>query len=241
VLVTADGDEASVATPIPLAAGATQTTPIMRIRGRLDVSNQAIFMQQANQLLQSNPYLIISLAEAEFLDSSALGALVALANRARAEGGDVWLVEVPQPIREILTLVNLHHFFEIVATPAAAEDRRLKTGEMSEAQPVAGGWHIIRGPRLFDAGSAATMLDLCLKQLEQHPKLILDMSEVIFLASIGMSMLIKVDRAAREIGGELRITNCSSDVLRTLKLVKLETILNLYPDVATATSAKLSG
>ncbi|MBP1466134.1 WecB/TagA/CpsF family glycosyltransferase [Candidatus Chloroploca sp. M-50] len=239
VLVTADGDEASVTTPALFAAVATQTTPIMRIRGRLDVSNQATFMQQANQLLQSNPHLIISLAEAEFLDSSALGALVALANRARAEKGDVWLVEVPQPIREILTLVNLHHFFEIVATPAAAEDRRLKTGEMSEAQPVAGGWHIIRGPRLFDAASAATMLELCLKQLEQHPKLILDMSEVIFLASIGMSMLIKVDRAARERGGELRITNCSSDVLRTLKLVKLETILNLYPDLATATSAKL--
>jgi len=43
------------------------------LKGRLDRGNQATFIQQAEQALATTPWLVLNLAQTEFLDSSALG------------------------------------------------------------------------------------------------------------------------------------------------------------------------
>jgi N-acetylglucosaminyldiphosphoundecaprenol N-acetyl-beta-D-mannosaminyltransferase len=53
-----------------------------------------------------------------------------------------------------------------------------------------------------------------------------------------MAMMIKLDRLTRDAGGALRIADCSHDVLRTLKLMRLDTILGIYPDVAIAATGE---
>jgi N-acetylglucosaminyldiphosphoundecaprenol N-acetyl-beta-D-mannosaminyltransferase len=63
----------------------------------------------------------------------------------------------------------------------------------------------------------------------------MDFSETAFMSSAGMASLLKLDRAARAKYGALRIAGCSHDVLRTLKLIKLDNILTIVPDVAAAT------
>ena len=88
-------------------------TTIVNVCGRLDTSNQASFMENANNALAENPYLIINLAQAEFLDSSAIGTLVALTKQARDAGGNLWLINVPPLIARVLTLLRLEQFFEI--------------------------------------------------------------------------------------------------------------------------------
>ena len=89
-----------------------QDTAILNVRGRLDASNQVDFAQTATANLNQNPYLIVNLAEAEFLDSSAIGTLVALTNQARDAGGNLWLSSVPAKIERILALLRLEQFFE---------------------------------------------------------------------------------------------------------------------------------
>lgn len=88
-------------------------TVIMNVQGRLDSSNQHAFAQKANQSLSTHPYLIINLADAEFLDSSAIGTLVALTKQARDDGGNLWLANVPSPIVKTLSLLRLEQFFDI--------------------------------------------------------------------------------------------------------------------------------
>ncbi|MCB0112117.1 MAG: STAS domain-containing protein, partial [Caldilineaceae bacterium] len=56
---------------------------------------------------------IVNLQAAEFLDSAAIGTLVALTKQARDAGGNLWLVNVPAPIVQVLRLLRLDQFFEI--------------------------------------------------------------------------------------------------------------------------------
>lgn len=116
---------------------------ILTIQGRLDRGNQAPFAEKASKMLQDQPVLIINLAPAEFLDSSAIGTLVALTKQARDEGGTVWLAAVPPPIRQVLSRLHLDQFFDICQDVESAlqlqrgQRRYTKsryTGERHEAQ-----------------------------------------------------------------------------------------------------------
>jgi N-acetylglucosaminyldiphosphoundecaprenol N-acetyl-beta-D-mannosaminyltransferase len=215
-----------------------QRTPVISIYGRLDIRNQAGFVAAATNQLDADPHLVLSLAQATFLDSSALGALVGLAKRARDAGGELWLSDVPDHLLNLLELVHLDRFFEIVTNPAAAEKHRNAEPIHSQSPAAApGGWTIVKAPRMFDSGTASEFGQRCLQLIEQSARLVIDLNETVFLASAGMAALVKIQRVAGEHNGELRIAGGAPDVLRTLTLVKLDTILRLYPDVAAATEA----
>ncbi len=99
-----------------------EQTVILNIEGRMDLNNCAAFVERAEAAMQSSPNLIVNLSRATFLDSSAMGALVALANRARAAGGSLRLAGVPAEIARTLTLVRLDQFFDIYHDVEAAMD-----------------------------------------------------------------------------------------------------------------------
>lgn len=214
----------------------TPAMPVINLHGRLDVANCEQFVEQARARLEDSGSLVINMAEATFLDSTGLGALVALANQARATSGSLYLVAVPRPVGELLALVKLDRFFEILPDVGAAEQRRVTPETPPEPQPAGGGWAVVKAPRIFDAGAVPAVLERCEQRVAELPRLVIDMSDTIFLASAGMAALIKLDRVSREHGGELRVAGCSPDVLRTLKLVKLDALLKVYSTTAEAMS-----
>lgn len=227
-------------TPPAVTPETATSTPVIYLRGRLDVSNQSGFAAKAGQMINQDPHLIINMAEAQFLDSSALGALVALANQARAAGGDVWLVEVSPQVGTLLSLVHLDRFFEIHTSAAVVDARRNATEEPVNPPLSSNGWAIVKMPRLVDADTMPAVLHRCDQLLAETPRLVLDFSETVFLASAGMAAMIRLDRTTRSQGGALHIAGCSHDVLRSLKLVKLDNILAIYPDLAAATAESSS-
>lgn len=97
-----------------------EQTVILNIEGRMDLNNCAAFVERAEAAMQSSPNLIVNLSRATFLDSSAMGALVALANRARGAGGSLRLAAAPAEIARTLTLVRLDQFFDIYHDVEAA-------------------------------------------------------------------------------------------------------------------------
>ena len=88
-------------------------TVILNIEGRMDLSNYAAFVAQAEEALASSPFLVVNMKHAQFLDSTAMGALVALTNRAREAGGSLRLAAIPPDIARIFALVRLDMFFDI--------------------------------------------------------------------------------------------------------------------------------
>lgn len=212
-----------------------ENTAILNVQGRIDLSNRAALVERAEAALAVSPFLIVNLANVQFLDSAALGSLVALANRARDLGGALWLAAVPPQINKILSITRLDRFFEIYSdVETALKQPHVQPEPIVEPEADNAGWTVVKIPAKLDATTAPALIEKCSESLEQNPHLVLDFSATVFLASIGMAAMIKLERTAREKGGALRVSGCSTDVARTLHLVKLDTIIPLFQDLPTA-------
>lgn len=97
-----------------------EDTVVLDIEGSLDASNHQAFAEVALAYLTRQPYLILNLAKADFLDSSAIGTIVILTKQARAAGGNVWLVCVPATVRRVLSLLRLEQFLDICSDQKSA-------------------------------------------------------------------------------------------------------------------------
>lgn len=219
-----------------------EDTAILAIRGRLDVTNQALFVRQASLALATTPFLIVNLARTEFLDSSALGVLVALSKRAADAGGALWFAAVPPHIAQLLQITRLDYFFESYEdVEAALTARYVRPQPFTEPEENVGDWVVVKMPRTVDAETTPTMIDTCLGNLKRHPQLILDFSETVFLSSAGLAAIIQLDRQARREQRELRVAGCTRDVLRTIQLIRLDLIVPIFHDVQAAVTADSSG
>lgn len=104
---------------------------VFDIEGNLDSSNHQEFTELAFAVLKKHPHVVINLARAKFLDSSAIGSLVALTKHARMIGGSVSLINVPHTIRRVLTFLKLEQFLDIESAqesvPMVRKRRELHT------------------------------------------------------------------------------------------------------------------
>jgi N-acetylglucosaminyldiphosphoundecaprenol N-acetyl-beta-D-mannosaminyltransferase len=64
-------------------------TAILAIDGRLTIENYQSFYEIGQKALAVTPNLVINLAQADFLDSSAIGLLIELSRQARENGGRI--------------------------------------------------------------------------------------------------------------------------------------------------------
>jgi N-acetylglucosaminyldiphosphoundecaprenol N-acetyl-beta-D-mannosaminyltransferase len=163
-----------------------------------------------------------------------------LANQARSAGGALWLVAMPPQIKNLLKLVRLDSFFEVYPNAEDAEIQRRQSPQAVAPRTANNGWSVIHLPRIFDGNNIEAIFNRCIASLDLNNHMVIDFSETSFMSSAGMVALLKLDRAARAKNGALRIVGCSHDVIRTLKLIKLDGILTVMADVATATQDPIS-
>lgn len=212
---------------------------IMNVAGRLTTANIKAFRELGQRALAETNRVVVHLGASEFLDSTAIGSLVGLTKQARDAGGDLVLVAVPKMVRETLGVLRLDKFFEMYETIDQALAKRplslAETVQPSQPAPRPNSkWAVVNGPRRLDASTVSEVKQACLEAMSKNPHLILDMSETVFLASAGLAMLAALHREAGERHGELRVTNCSSDVQRVLEMVRFDKVLSLYGDLASA-------
>lgn len=89
---------------------------VLRISGlaELNASNAASFRDQARAALRDNHTRIdFEFAETKFLDSSGLGALIALHKSMSARGGHIRILNPLPQVQQILELTRMHRIFEI--------------------------------------------------------------------------------------------------------------------------------
>jgi anti-sigma B factor antagonist len=66
------------------------------------------------------------------------------------------------------------------------------------------------------------------------PVLVLDMTEVSFMSSTGLAVLIATEHQTREAGVELRLAASQRAVLRPIQITGLTAVFDIYPTVADA-------
>jgi N-acetylglucosaminyldiphosphoundecaprenol N-acetyl-beta-D-mannosaminyltransferase len=233
---------------------------ILNVQGKMMVGEYEAFNETAQEALANSSHIIVNLARAEFLDSSMIGALVGLAKQARDADGDVLLAAVPPTIMQTLSLLRLDHFFVIVddvnegmahtygreetavslppdpSIPTTSASYQVQKRE-TPVKILEVEWAVFQAPRRLDAITAPDLIETCSELLLNKPHLILDLSETALLASAGLAALAKINRVAEENNGELRVTNCSDDVMRVIKMVRFDKVLTLYSDVDEAVKA----
>ncbi len=69
---------------------------------------------------------------------------------------------------------------------------------------------------------------------ETAPHLILDLSKLVFISSIGLSALVAVEERARQLGGVTRLVNPTRAVARVLHLTQIDSLLQVLPSLAAA-------
>ena len=83
------------------------------ISGRFDFNLHQEFRQAYELARHSDTGYVIDLASTEYMDSSALGMLLLLRERAGGDKADIEIQNCSQEIKKILTISNFHQLFKI--------------------------------------------------------------------------------------------------------------------------------
>ncbi len=88
-----------------------------RIEGRLDAHTVSEYVRDvADVVSATHPYVALDMEAVEFMDSSALAALVKTLKRCMEHRGSVVLIAVSEPVRIILELTRLEEVFPRVGS-----------------------------------------------------------------------------------------------------------------------------
>jgi anti-sigma B factor antagonist len=88
-------------------------TPVLTLNGEIDISNVAD-VQRALDAMPPEDRVVIDMSAVEFLDSTALAALVRYRNATVARGGDVTLIIENALVLRIFQITNFDREFKIV-------------------------------------------------------------------------------------------------------------------------------
>ncbi len=86
--------------------------PVLRLKGELDVAQGAKLQSEVSRLLaEGSQNIVLSMVDLDYLDSSGLGSLVAVAKEVKAADGRLMLI-TNDFVDEILAITRLNEIFE---------------------------------------------------------------------------------------------------------------------------------
>src|SRR5579862_4113372 len=105
---------------VPMSNLTLETRPwddamIVQCKGRLTVEHSAALKNHVRNLLPASRRIIVDLREVSHMDSSGLGAIVALYISSKKCGSELVLINYNKSIRNLLGLTNLLSVFESCA------------------------------------------------------------------------------------------------------------------------------
>jgi anti-anti-sigma factor len=86
---------------------------ILRVAGALDLAGGDLLEDAIGPFVGTTPRVVVDLSEVHFIDSSGLGALIALHQRAADVGGELTLRAPSDAVRRVLDLTRTGPVFEV--------------------------------------------------------------------------------------------------------------------------------
>ncbi|MFD0576783.1 STAS domain-containing protein [Dactylosporangium darangshiense] len=100
-----------------------------------------------------------------------------------------------------------------------------------------GGHGIVRAEGELDVGNAPQLREAVGAALDQHQRLVVDLSAVTFLDSVTLGVLIGAYNRARETGGALAVVCTDERVRRVFRITGLDKVFAMYETVEAAAAA----
>ena len=91
----------------------------------------------------------------------------------------------------------------------------------------------------LNIGTNLTFLEIELQKLIEGgaKKLILDLSELTYIDSAGIGMLMNTWGQSNKAGGKLAVAGATGPVAETFSIVHLDRVVSVHPDVASAAAS----
>ncbi|HSV39424.1 MAG TPA: STAS domain-containing protein [Nocardioidaceae bacterium] len=113
---------------------------------------------------------------------------------------------------------------------------------MSEGFPLLPSGHIVFSPpEEFDLATVPDVESELRHLLELHRWVVIDLSEVTFIDSSGLSALIWARQESLKLGGEVVVVGPSRRTLRLLEITKLSDVFPLYDSLDDVPPASAAG
>jgi len=88
--------------------------------GAVEANNVSDFRQAIDQLLNEEKGVVINLGKIDFLDSSGVGAMVAIWRKISTFGGEMKLCEIGPTVRTVFEITRMHRIIEMFDTEEEA-------------------------------------------------------------------------------------------------------------------------
>jgi anti-anti-sigma factor len=90
----------------------TTTLKIIKPAGGLDDAKATELCNQVSELLATgNTFVMLDMANVDFIDSSGLGALMLVLKMLRTAGGDLYLCSIAEPVKNLLKITKMDRLF----------------------------------------------------------------------------------------------------------------------------------
>lgn len=92
----------------------TDSSTVIHLSGRFDFNSHREFREAVeNALKETKPILEVDLAGVDYLDSSALGMLLMLRDKARSNGRSVALANCRGAVKQVIEIANFSKLFAV--------------------------------------------------------------------------------------------------------------------------------
>lgn len=178
-------------------------------------------------------HCLLELDEVEFIDAAGVGLLLWLWKQLRADRKELVLLAPSPCVRRALRESRLEDLFFVASD--ASEARRLIQGNAPESPETSG----TRGsgftqPLLWQGEITASNAEQCWSRMQaqlaalngHQSNLLVDLSELRFIDSTGLGLLLRAKKEAARRRVELRFINAHANVRNVMRLAQVERILS---------------
>lgn len=178
--------------------------------------------------------VVLDLAATSFIDSSGVGFLVRLRKQALQNQRQLILTHVQPPILRAFMLMKIERFFDFAASPAnaVAQQQQRSPDPQPLVQPARLGPQIVRldwhgEVTAVTVAALAKPSEAAVDEMSANSTVVVDLQDVPFIDSSGLSLMIRLKKRARRQGSDLSFVNPCPSVQNVVRTSRLEGLLLL--------------
>ncbi len=178
--------------------------------------------------------LFLDLSRARTIDSRTIGAVVNLTNKYNKSGNRFILRNVNESIIKIFDFMNLTQFLTIEQI-SRQNKQDTECEKLTVDYDTIGKFGIFRFNGAIDSScDSAMFLNIINKIVGDGNPMLIDMSGITSIDSLGVGVIIRLIKLMREGKAEVRFFGASEHLAKIFHINQLDSVINIYPSAEEA-------
>ncbi len=216
--------------PSPLPAASGTSSPLyqfLKLPSWFDIAAIRANALPLDVLLTDGRPCVLDLSEVRFIDSTGVGALVRLQKNLRSLSSELFLVCATPQAARVISMLRLDSFFNVLPDEAAASAILAARTKANASAATGTAGRLIWSGEVTSANAEAVweLTKACLGTMSGG-ETVLDLSQVPFIDSTGLGLLVRAKKYGEANGIALRFIGLQPAVQNVVRLARLNTFLS---------------